>query len=91
MKSMDETTKKEMQEVQLPEGWRVGDTCVMITNKKNGYTGEYTITSYDGRYFGVKNKLGYFYHASLSRLFHTREEAIAFLKNKGGAKNEVSE
>ena len=27
----------------LPNGWEIGNLCVMITNKKKGYTQEYTI------------------------------------------------
>lgn len=63
----------------FPCGWNKGDTCVMITNKARKSTCEYTIESYDGRYFGVLSRTGLYHRASPQRLFHTREEAVEYL------------
>lgn len=67
-------------EEQYPGGWKTGDTCVMITNKRKGYTTEYTIKGYDGQYFELWDRKKHFYRASASRLFHSRPEALAFLQ-----------
>ena len=53
---MDE--KKLKEDSGFPYGWNKGDTCVMITNKTKKSTCEYTVESYDGRYFGVRSHTG---------------------------------
>lgn len=66
---------------QYPGGWKTGDTCVMITNKKKGYTNEYTIKGYDGQFFELWDRRRNFYRASAARLFHSRSEALASLQS----------
>ena len=48
-----------------------GDTCVMITNKTKNIC-EYTVESYDGRYFGVRSHTGLYHRVSPWRMFRTR-------------------
>lgn len=69
----------------LPNGWEIGKICVMITNKKKGYTQEYTVTGYNGRYFELRDKRGGLHRASVSRMFKSRNEAIqSWQQNLGG-------
>ena len=63
----------------FPYGWNKGDTCVMITNKTKKSTCEYTVESYDGRYFGVQSHTGLYHRVSPWRMFRTREEAVETL------------
>lgn len=72
--------KQQEQASDFPYGWNRGDTCVMIANKAKKNICEYTVESYDGRYFGVRSHTGLFHRASPHRLFHTREEAVAALE-----------
>lgn len=60
----------------LPNGWEIGNLCVMITNKKKGYTQEYTIQGYNGKYFELRDRRGGLHRASVSRMFKSRDEAI---------------
>ncbi len=55
----------------------------MIINKAKKSTCEYTVESYDGRYFGVRSHTGLFHRASPQRLFHSKEEAVASLGTIG--------
>lgn len=71
MKKMDE--KKLKEDSGFPYGWNKGDTCVMITNKTKKSTCEYTVESYDGRYFGVRSHTGLYHRVSPWRMFRTRE------------------
>lgn len=73
-------TRQQEQICDFPYGWNKGDTCVMITNKAKKSTCEYTVESYDGRYFGVRSHTGLFHRASPQRLFHSKEEAVAALE-----------
>lgn len=68
-------TRQQEQVYDFPYGWNKGDTCVMIINKAKKSTCEYTVESYDGRYFGVRSHTGLFHRASPQRLFHSKEEA----------------
>ena len=77
MKKMDE--KKLKEDSGFPYGWNKGDTCVMITNKTKKSTCEYTVESYDGRYFGVRSHTGLYHRVSPWRMFRTREEAVETL------------
>lgn len=77
MKKMDE--KKLKEDSGSPYGWNKGDTCVMITNKTKKSTCEYTVESYDGRYFGVRSHTGLYHRVSPWRMFRTREEAVETL------------
>ena len=61
---------------EFPGGWKTGDACFMITNRKNGYTGTYTVMGFDGRYFWLQNSRGSRYRASAGRMFRSREEAL---------------
>ena len=61
----------------FPGGWKTGDACFMVTNRKNGYTGTYTVKGFDGRYFCLQNSRGSLYRASAGRMFRSREEALA--------------
>lgn len=73
----------------LPDGWKVGDTCFMVTNKKKGYTSAYTVQGYDGRYFGLLNSKGNLYRASAWRMFRSSEEAVSSLQGNGGVQNGI--
>ena len=73
-------TRQQEQVYDFPYGWNKGDTCVMIINKAKNSTCEYTVESYDGRYFGVRSHTGLFHRASPQRLFHSKEEAVAALE-----------
>lgn len=53
-------TRQQEQVYDFPYGWNKGDTCVMIINKAKKSTCEYTVESYDGRYFGVRSHTGLF-------------------------------
>ena len=77
LKKMDE--KKLIEDSGFPYGWNKGDTCVMITNKTKKSTCEYTVESYDGRYFGVRSHTGLYHRVSPWRMFRTREEAVETL------------
>lgn len=63
----------------LPGGWKIGDTCVMITNKRKGYTSQYKIDGFDGSYFELRDKSQNLHRVSIGRMFHSREEALATL------------
>ena len=63
----------------FPGGWHKGDTCYLITSKAKAATLPHTVESFDGRYFGVRGNTGLFHHVSLSRMFRSREEAVASL------------
>ena len=65
----------------FPNGWEIGSVCVMITNKKKKYTQEYTVKGYDGRYFTLQDKHNNFHHASISRMFKSRDDALAALQH----------
>ncbi len=73
----------------LPDGWKEGDTCFMVTNKKKGYTSAYTVQGYDGKYFGLLNSAGNFYRASAWRMFRSHEAAVSSLRGKGGAQDGI--
>lgn len=65
---------------EFPGGWKMGDACFMVTNRKNGYTGTYTVMGFDGRYFWLQNSRGSRYRASAWRMFRNREEALGLRK-----------
>lgn len=73
----------------LPDGWRAGDTCFMVTNKRKGYTSAYTVQGYDGKYFRLLNSTGNLYRASAWRMFRSSGEALESLKGKGGGQDEA--
>ena len=58
--------------------WNIGDTCVMFTNKAKGYTSEFTIQNFDGKYYGIRRG-SYYHRVSPERIFPTREDALASL------------
>ena len=61
----------------FPGGWETGDTCFLVTNRKNGCTGTYTVRGFDGKYFCLQNRRGSQCHASQGRMFRSREAALA--------------
>ena len=73
----------------LPDGWRMGDTCFMITNRKKQLTDWYTVRGFDGRYFDLQDRRGNGVNASPRRLFRSREEALASLQGDGGVQDEA--
>ncbi len=58
--------------------WKIGDTCVMFTNKAKGYTAEYTVENFDGIYYGIRRG-AYYHRVSPNRIFPSREDALASL------------
>ena len=60
----------------FPGGWKTGDACFMVTNRKNGCTGNYTVLGFDGKYFRLQNSRGSRYRASAGRMFRSKEEAL---------------
>ena len=62
---------------EFPGGWKTGDACFMVTNRKNGCTGTYTVQGFDGRYFCLQNRRGSRCRASERRMFRSREAALA--------------
>ena len=72
----------------FPDGWKIGDTCQMITKKRKGYTSSYTVQGFVGRYFLVVSSTGMLHRASPERLFHTKEEAKSLLEKINGEKGE---
>lgn len=62
---------------EFPGGWKTGDACFMVTNRKNGCTGNYTVLGFDGRYFTLQNSRGSRYRASAGRMFRNRAAALA--------------
>lgn len=75
--------------VPLPDGWKAGDTCYMVTNKRKGYTSAYTVQGYDGKYFRLLNSTGNLYRASAWRMFRSSGEAVSSLRGKGGGQDEA--
>ena len=71
----------------LPDGWKAGDTCFMVANKRKGYTSAYTVQGYDGKYFSLLNSAGNLYRASAWRMFRSREAALASLRGNGGVQD----
>ncbi len=61
--------------------WKPGDTCVMVTNKAKGYTTEFTVESFDGKYYGIRHG-AYYHRVSPNRIFPNREAALASLEQK---------
>ena len=61
---------------EFPGGWKTGDACFMVTNRKNGCTGNYTVLGFDGKYFRLQNSRGSRYRASAGRMFRSKEEAL---------------
>ena len=61
---------------EFPGGWKAGDACFLVTNRKNGCTGAYTVRGFDGRYFCLENRNGSRCRASAGRLFRSREAAL---------------
>ena len=59
--------------------WKAGDTCVVITNKAKRSTAEYRVLCPNGHYFFVESKTGAKHNLSPSRMFRTRDEALATL------------
>ena len=78
-----------MQDREFPDGWRMGDTCFMITNRKKQLTDWYTVRGFDGRYFDLQDRRGNGVNASPRRLFRSREEALASLQGDGGVQDEA--
>ena len=73
----------------LPGGWRIGDACYMLTNRKKRCTGNYTVEGFDGAYFFLRNSRGSLYRASERRMFHSKAEAVASVtENAGGERDE---
>ncbi|MBQ3194999.1 MAG: hypothetical protein IJB65_00885 [Clostridia bacterium] len=50
----------------------------MFTNKAKGYTSEFTIQNFDGKYYGIRRG-SYYHRVSPERIFPTREDALASL------------
>lgn len=57
--------------------WKKGDTCYVATNKEKRQSAEYTVLSFDGRYYFLESRTGSHIHASPSRMFRSKEEASA--------------
>ena len=72
---------------EFPGGWKTGDACFMVTNRKNGYTGNYTVLGFDGKYFWLQNSRGSRYRASAGRMFRSKEEALGI--RESAAKEEL--
>lgn len=64
----------------FPDGWREGDTCYLIASKEKRTTLAFTVQSFDGKYFGIRGNTGMFHRVSPSRMFRSKEEAIASLE-----------
>ena len=62
---------------EFPGGWKTGDACFLVTNRKNGCTGSYTVRGFDGKYFCLQNRRGSRCRASAGRMFRSREAALA--------------
>lgn len=58
--------------------WNVGDTCVMIVSIPKRYTQEFEVKGFDGKYYTLKHGNSV-HHAVPSRMFRTKEEALAAL------------
>lgn len=63
-----------------PEIWKSGDRCFVITNKKKRQSAEYTVLSFDGRYYFLESHTGSKIKASPSRLFRSKKEAAESLE-----------
>lgn len=64
----------------FPDGWREGDTCYLIASKEKRTTLAFTVQSFDGKYFGIRGNTGMFHRVSPSRMFRSKEEAVASLE-----------
>ena len=62
---------------EFPGGWKTGDACFLVTTRKNGCTGIYTVLGFDGKYFCLQNRRGSRCRASAGRMFRSREAAFA--------------
>lgn len=38
--------------------WKKGDTCYVVTNKEKRQSAEYTVLSFDGRYYFLESRTG---------------------------------
>lgn len=70
----------------FPGGWKMGDKCWVITNRKKKLTCEYEVMQYDGKYYWLKSSTGTLHRVSPERLFRTHNEAVDLLlaEEKGG-------
>ena len=66
----------------FPGGWRKGDVCYLITSKVKRTSLAHTVESFDGRYFGVRGNSGLFHRVSPSRMFRSKEDAAASLREQ---------
>ncbi len=66
----------------FPGGWRKGETCYLITNRARRTSAAHTIESFDGRYFGVRGNSGLFHRVSPGRMFRSKEDAAASLREQ---------
>ena len=73
----------------LPDGWKAGDTCFMVTNRKKGCASAYTVQGYDGRYFELISRSGSLYRASAWRMFRSKEAALSSKQGNGGVQDEA--
>lgn len=64
----------------FPGGWRKGDICYLITSRAKRTATLHTVESFDGRYFGVRGNSGLFHRVSPSRIFRSKEDAVASLE-----------
>ena len=71
---------------EFPGGWKVGDACFLVTNRKKGCTGTYTVRGFDGKYFCLQNRRGSRCRASAGRMFRGREAALAPRQGKYGTR-----
>lgn len=58
--------------------WNIGDICVMVVSVPKRYTQEFEVQSFDGEYYTVKRG-NYLHRVSPSRMFQTKEKALASL------------
>ena len=61
--------------------WNIGDICVMVASGPKRYTQEFKVQSFDGKYYTVRRGDD-LYHVSPSRMFQTKEEALASLDSE---------
>lgn len=61
--------------------WAVGDNCFLIVSISKRYIQEFEVQGFNGNYYTVKRG-NYLHHVAPSRMFRTKDEALASLDTR---------
>lgn len=62
--------------------WAVGDNCFLIVSISKRYIQEFEVQGFNGSYYTIKRG-NYLHHVAPSRMFRTKDEALASLDTRG--------